>query len=218
MVRRKRYYRRRREPTIREIIGGLFVLLCVGGLYSIYTWYQENTILFWGIIALAVVISVLSFCYIKGWEVWKRRRAVANMPEKVKSIKMLLDTFATDIPKFSKHSESLYQTDFGRYLKEHLLDSVVVYEETKGGARPDIVIDKTIAIEIKALQNPNTQKNREYNRKHVDSIFKKIHTYKVYDTVIVIIFNIDYIKDKNWKDYEKMKEAVQQENVILFEK
>ena len=140
------------------------------------------------------------------------------MPEKVKDVKVLLDEFVTDIPKFSKHSEVSYQVDFGRYLKERLPDDVVVYEEAKDGARPDIVINKTIAIEIKALKNPDTKENKEYNRAHVDSIFKKIHAYDVYDEVIIVIFNADYVRDRNWKDYEKMKEVVQQANVTLFEK
>ena len=174
--------------------------------------------MFWGTVASVILCLVVLFVLYKWLKARKKRKVLANMPEKMKDIKTLLDKFAIDIPKFSKHSEVHYQVDFGRYLKEHLPDSVVVYEEAKDGARPDIVINKTIAIEIKAFKNPNTKENREYNRMHVDSIFKKIHTYKVYDTVIIIIFNTNYVKDKNWKGYEQMKEAVQQENVILFEK
>ena len=140
------------------------------------------------------------------------------MPERVKAIQALLDTFVTDIPKFSKHSEVHYQVDFGRYLKEHLSDSTVVYEEVKDGVRPDIVVDKVTAIEIKALKDPAAKGGREYNRMHIDSIFKKIHMYSVYDTVIIIIFNTHFVRNNNWKDYEKMKEAVRGENIILFEK
>ena len=204
--------------SIKEFLGTLVILVCVGIIYKTYAWYQENTILFWGIISLIVLFAVTLFVLYRLLKIQKERKMMADMPEKVREIKTLLDTFVTDIPKFSRHSEVSYQVDFGRYLKERLSGDTVVYEEVKDGVRPDIVVNKTIAIEIKALKKPNTKENREYNRLHVDSIFKKVHTYDVYEKVVIIIFNADYVKDKKWKDYEKMKEVVQQEGVVLFEK
>ena len=209
---------RRRRNRKKENISILAILVCIFLAYNAFEWYDENMESFWNFIFSIAFISALVFVLFKLFKRWRKRKVIAGMPEKVGDIKTLLDKFATDIPKFSKHSEVHYQVDFGRYLKEHLPGSDIVYEEARDGVRPDIVIDKKIAIEIKALKNPNTDGNRKYNSAHIDSIFKKIHTYKVYSAVIIIIFNADYVKNKNWRDYEKMKEAVQEENVVLFEK
>ena len=198
-----------------------FILLTLGliGLgYNVWIWYEENKELVWSVIISFIVLAVIVFVIYKVYKNKKEKRILDSMPNQVGTIKELLDAFSADIPRFSKHAETTYQVDFGRYLKEKLENHHVVYEETKDGVRPDIIIDQNIAIEIKALKEPNTQSNKEYNSQHIDSIFKKIHTYKVYNQVIIIIFNSGYVKDTGWKDYEKMKEAVQQQDVILFEK
>ena len=147
-----------------------------------------------------------------------------NTANQTIDIKPLLDAFTTDVPNLSGHSEAAYQAELGRYLKEKLPNSTITYEEKKDGARPDITIDKNIAIEVKALKNPNTEQNRKYNSLHVDSIFKKIHTYDSWNQLIIVIFNSEYVSNRNWRDYEKMKEVVQmkevvkKQNTVLFEK
>ncbi len=202
---------------------------------KIYMWFQQN--LLW--IGLTAVVLIWLFLWLKKKKREKydrkysqitrqiprgmserMREVTESVPGKVKEIKEILNTFVVDIPKFSNHSEVIYQVDFGRYLKEKLPNDIVVYEETKGDVRPDIVINKTIAIEIKALRPPDNKYNLGYNRKHVKSIYEKIFTYrKQYDEVIFIIFNARYVNKRNWSDYEKMKKTVQQEkDVVLFEK
>lgn len=214
MARKKIKMRKKTKDFLTGIVG----LLGIAVLYNAWVWYQENTELFYSIVVLLAVLILLSFVGYKMYTAQKKRRVVNSMPEQVKNIRSLLDAFTTDIPRFSRHSETSYQVDFGRYLKEKLQNHHVTYEETRDGVRPDIIIDKNIAIEIKALKQPNTREHKEYNSQHIDSIFKKIHTYKVYNQVIIIIFNSEYVKDSGWKDYEKMKEAVQGEDVVLFEK
>ena len=213
---RRRY--RRRKMSTKEILLGIIALALFALFYNAWMWYKENTGLFWFLVILLIVLAILSFVAYRVYKTKKEKKVLNKMPDQVRTIKELLDEFTADIPRFSKHAETSYQVDFGRYLKEKLQNNHVVYEETKDGVRPDIIIDQSIAIEIKALKQPNTQENRAYNGQHIDSIFKKIHTYKVYKQVIIIIFNSGYVKDTDWKDYEKMKEAVQQEDVILFEK
>ena len=210
---------------------------------NIYMWFQQNIV--W--IGLTAVVLTWLFLWLKKKKREKHdreydrkysqitRQVPEGMPErvrkvtkniltrKVKEIVEILNTFVVDIPKFSNHLEIIYQVDFGRCLKERLPNDTVVYEETEGGkgsVRPDIVINKTIAIEIKALKRPNTIYNRIYNRNHVKSVFKKIVTYrKQYDEVIFIIFNANYVNKRNWNVYKNMKEAVQQKKgVVLFEK
>ena len=209
---------RGRKLSVREILSIVIALFILAALYNAYKWYQENTELFWGAVAVTILGLAALFVLYRWFTSRRKRKVLADMPEKVKDIKKLLDDFVTDIPKFSKHSETSYQIDFGRYLKDRLPGDSVVYEETRDSVRPDIVINKTMAIEIKALKNPDTKENKTYNGQHIDSIFKKIHTYKVYDQVVIIIFNSEYGRDRGWRDYEKMKEAVKQQGVTLFEK
>ena len=209
--------RRRRNKGINplELIAGILIL---GVIVNVWRWYTENTETFW-----AWVVGILGASLIAVLSIWVIRKGIQKkkqnaLPEKVREIKELLDVFSTDIPKYAKHTEIIYQIDFGRYLKEHMTSDEVIYEVEKEGTRPDIVINGTTAIEVKALKEPKNERNKRYNREHIDSIFKKIHTYKIYEKVIIVIFNSRYMEETDTMTYIQMKRAIAEEGVTLFEK
>ena len=214
---------RRRRSRKGGIGSFILTLIIISFIYSGYLSYKENSTEFWinlfGVV-ISIIIVVVIYKVIKGSirGIIKAKR-LSGLPERVRDIKELLDLFTTDIPKFSKHAEVSYQIDFGRFLKDRLTNDKVSYEVQKEGIRPDIVINDNIAIEIKALKEPNTESNRNYNKSHIESLYKKKDTYiRRFDTVIIIIFNSDLVKDRNWKDYDEMKEILSTSQVILFEK
>ena len=177
-------------------------------------WHENDPI---SLYLLVAFIGFIVFIHFKG----KKDRATearAALPGQVREISDLLDKFVVDLPT-GKHSERDYQITFGTYLKEKMKGVSLEYESKKNHVRPDIVINGNLAIEIKALKNPNSRFNKKYNKDHIESVFKKIFTYtKEYEQVVFVIFNVDLIRGRKFNDYIKMREAIEKGGAHLFEK
>ena len=211
---RRRSYRRSRKTSDYEKGFKKFLFFCLFCLI-IYLLVEHTEFL----LSLVVIALVFWFILRPLYKKYMDEQKLRNAKGIVAELGYYLDEFLVDIPEGSRHSESLYQTDLGRYLKEKLSERKVKYEVERNGKRPDIVIDETIAIEVKSMKNPNSESNRKYNSQHVDSIYKKLILYrKEFSELIFIIFNSDFVRDRNWHAYEEMKDTVKEQGVTLIEK
>ena len=124
--------------------------------------------------------------------------------------KNLIESFEVDIPKETKQKEHAYQISLGQFLKSNLPQHSVKYEVEIDGSRPDIVIDgNQLAIEVKAMRNTKSKRNRKYNDEHIGTIHEKRDNYTDnFGDVVFVIFNSDFVKNKNWKRYERVKKAM----------
>ena len=122
----------------------------------------------------------------------------------------LIESFEVDIPKETKQKEHAYQISLGQFLKSNLPQHSVKYEVEIDGSRPDIVIDgNQLAIEVKAMRNTKSKRNRKYNDEHIGTIHEKRDNYTDnFGDVVFVIFNSDFVKNKNWKRYERVKKAM----------
>ncbi len=107
--------------------------------------------------------------------------------------------------KWSK--ESGYQADLARYLKQHLKN--VKVELQRGSSRPDIVVNESIAIEIKG---PTRTKNLE-------TITSKIIRYRNhFNFLIIVLFDVrvseNYLTDflNGLKDFPNLAIIYEREN------
>ena len=216
MARRRGYRRSRRQSEPVSIFTLIAILILIGVSISVYNWAMENKGLLFILIILGLVVW---FVLRPKYQQYMDERRLSRAKDVVSELDYYLDKFLVDIPKGSRHSESLYQTDLGRYLKEKLTNRRVEYEIERNGKRPDIVIDGTTAIEVKSMKNPDSDRNRKYNSQHVESIYKKLILYKKeFSKVIFIIFNSDLVRDRNWHAYQEMKDTVKEQGVTLIEK
>ena len=199
----------------------LLIVLAIALIYSIITkvveFFQNNLGIIIFFIVILAIVAITFFIFKSKFKKKKITKELSDLPEKIKEVKDLLDSFNTDIPKYSKHTETVYQVDFGRYLKDNLPKDKVEYEPRKGTTRVDILINSNLAIEIKALKTGYNRYNMSYNKQHIDSIFSKIFMYKEeYPELIVILFNAKSVE--NWKEYKQMKKVAKQQGVYIFEK
>ena len=230
--RRYRYNQRKREELDLEkvfvLLAGLVILAV---LYNLYIFVKTNWV---GVLIAVVIIAVVAglgiylFFHlkakkekikledIKNSQIVLKDKHEENKTEKTDLLiktKNLIESFDLDIPRGVEYKESDYQKCLGKFLISKLPQHSVKYERQINKTRPDIAIDgNEIAIEVKAMRNTKNmqnKRNKEYNDKHITSIYEKKHNYnRNFKEVIFVIFNSRFVNNKTWEKYKEAKKMV----------
>ncbi len=230
--RRRRRYRynqaKREELDLEKVFVLLAGLVILGVLYNLYVFVKTNwvgVLIAVAIIAAVAGLGIYLFFHlktkkektnledIKNSQIVLKEEHKENKTEKTDLLiktKNLIESFEVDIPKETKQKEHAYQISLGQFLKSNLPQHSVKYEVEIDGSRPDIVIDgNQLAIEVKAMRNTKSKRNRKYNDEHIGTIHEKRDNYTDnFGDVVFVIFNSDFVKNKNWKRYERVKKAM----------
>ena len=229
--RRRRYgynQRKREELDLEKVFVLLAGFVILGVLYNLYVFVKTNwvgVLITLAIIAVVAGLGIYLFFHLKAKKEKTKLEGIENSQIVLKDeheenktektdllmkTKNLIESFEVDIPKETKQKEHAYQICLGQFLKSNLPQHSVKYEVEIDGSRPDIVIDgNKIAIEVKAMRNTKNKRNREYNDEHIGTIHEKRDNYTDnFGDVVFVIFNSDFVKNKNWKRYERVKKAM----------
>ena len=232
--RRRRYgynQRKREELDLEKVFVLLAGLVILGVLYNLYVFVKTNwvgVLITLAIIAVVAGLGIYLFFHLKAKKEKTKLEGIENSQIVLKDkheenktektdllikTKNLIESFEVDIPKETKQKEHAYQISLGQFLKSNLPQHSVKYEVEIDGSRPDIVIDgNQLAIEVKAMRNTKNmqdKRNKEYNDKHITSIYEKKHNYnRNFKEVIFVIFNSRFVNNKTWEKYKEAKKLV----------